>query len=254
MNISEKTLNYLKSITAETISNAGSGHTGSALGASSMILSLFRDHLHFDPTNPNWLNRDKFVLSAGHTSAMLYTFLHFFGYNISIDDLKNFRKYGSKTPGHPEYEVVPGAEVTTGPLGQGIANAVGMAIAETKMNSIFPNAIDNYTFCYTGDGCLMEGVGMEACSLAGTLKLNKLILLYDDNNITIDGTRDIANKENVKAKFESMNWNVIDVKNGHDIDACSNAIKKATDRHNPAKIGNRLVDIYETIINENKRQ
>ena len=242
MNISEKTLNYLKSITAETVSNASSGHTGSALGASSIMLALFRDHMHFDPTNPKWLNRDRLVLSAGHTSAMFYTLLHLFGYDISIEDLKNFRKYGSKTPGHPEYKVVPGAEVTTGPLGQGIANAVGMAIAETKLNALFPNEINNHTFCYTGDGCLMEGVGIEACSLAGTLKLNKLILLYDDNDITIDGNKDLANQENIKAKFEAMNWNVIDVKNGHDIDACSNAIKKAKKSDKPTII------IFKTVI------
>ena len=227
MEIVEKSLNYFKSLTAETISNAKSGHTGSALGASSIMLALFHDHLVFDPTNPNWAGRDRFVLSAGHTSAMYYSLLHLFGYDISIDDLKNFRKCGSKTPGHPEFGIVPGAETTTGPLGQGVANAVGFALAEAKANNLYPKVFNNYTYCYAGDGCLMEGVAVEACSLAGTLGLNKLILLYDDNNITIDGARTLANKEDVKAKFEAMGWNTIDVKNGHDYNACSKAIAKS---------------------------
>lgn len=242
MEIVEKSLNYFKSLTAETISNAKSGHTGSALGASSIMLALFHDHLVFDPTNPNWVGRDRFVLSAGHTSAMYYSLLHLFGYNISIDDLKNFRKCGSKTPGHPEYGIVPGAETTTGPLGQGVANAVGFALAEAKANNLYPQVFNNYTYCYAGDGCLMEGVAVEACSLAGTLGLNKLILLYDDNNITIDGARTLANKEDVKAKFESMGWNSIDVKNGHDYNACSKAIAKAKKSNKPTII------IFKTII------
>ena len=231
MDIIQKTNNYLKSLTAETISNAKSGHTGSAVSASTMLLALFHDHLKFNPSKNDYLNRDRFVLSAGHTSALLYSLLHMFGYDISMEDLKNFRKCGSKTPGHPEYNVVPGAETTTGPLGQGIANAVGMALAESIFESTFSDKktqlFDNYTYCYTGDGCLMEGVGAEACSLAGTWGLNKLILLYDDNNITIDGERTIANSENASMKFEAMGWNVIEVKNGHDYAACTKAIAKA---------------------------
>lgn len=242
MNIQEKSLNYLKSLTAETISNAKSGHTGSALGASSIILALFHDHLRFDKTGTNWLGRDRFVLSAGHTSAMLYSILHLFGYDISIDDLKHFRKYGSKTPGHPEYGVVPGVETTTGPLGQGVANAVGMAIAAEKMHNLFPNLFDNYTYCYAGDGCLMEGVANEACSLAGTLKLSKLILLYDDNNITIDGERTIANCEDISKKYEAMGWNVILVKQGNNYSACSKAISKAKKSSKPTII------IFKTVI------
>ena len=242
MDIVEKSLNYLKSLTAETISNAKSGHTGSALGASTMMLALFHDHLKFDATNPDWPNRDRLVLSAGHTSAMYYSLLHMFGYDVSMDDLKNFRKYASKTPGHPEVHFVPGVETTTGPLGQGIANAVGFAIGEEKMRQLEPNAISHHTFCYTGDGCLMEGVGMEACSIAGTLKLNKLILLYDDNNITIDGKRTLANAEDIKAKFEAMNWNTIEVKNGHDYNACSKAIAKAKKSDKPTIV------IFKTII------
>lgn len=231
MEIIEKSINYLKSLSAETVSNAGTGHTGSAVGASTILFSLFKDHLKFNPKNPNFLNRDRFVLSAGHVSALYYSILHMFGYSITADDLKNFRKYGSKTPGHPELSVVPGTEVSTGPLGQGVANAVGLAIAESmfeaKFNKKDHEIFNNYTYCYHGDGCLMEGVAVEACSLAGTLKLNKLILLYDDNNITIDGKRTLANGEDTAKKFEAMGWRVIDVKNGHDYDSCTKAIRQA---------------------------
>ncbi|MBP3581709.1 MAG: transketolase [Clostridia bacterium] len=247
MDIIQKTNNYLKSLTAETISNAKSGHTGSAVSASTMLLALFHDHLKFNPNKNDYLNRDRFVLSAGHTSALLYSLLHLFGYDVSINDLKTFRKCGSKTPGHPEYGVVPGVETTTGPLGQGIANAVGMALAESIFESTFNEKkltlFDNYTYCYSGDGCLMEGVGVEACSLAGTWGLNKLILLYDDNNITIDGARTLANNENAALKFEAMGWNVIEVKNGHDYNACTKAIAKAK-----ASANKPTVIIFKTII------
>lgn len=246
MLITEKTENYLKSLIAETISCAKSGHTGSALGASTMMLALFHDHLKFNPKDPSFMGRDRFVLSAGHTSAMYYSLLHLFGYDLTMNDLKNFRKYGSKTPGHPEYNVVPGVETTTGPLGQGIANAVGLALAETifsaKFNDKQNKLFDNYTYCYAGDGCLMEGVGMEACSVAGTLGLNKLILLYDNNDITIDGKREIANKEDTAKKFASMNWNVITVKNGMDYNACTKAIASAKTSKKPTII------IFNTII------
>ena len=238
----EKSLAYLKSLTAETISNAKSGHTGSALGASTMLTALFHDHLKFDSKNPAWPGRDRFVLSAGHTSGLFYSLLHLFGYDVSMNDLKNFRKYASKTPGHPEYAHVPGAEVTTGPLGQGVANAVGFALAEARTNQLYPQVFNNHTYCFAGDGCLMEGVAVEACSLAGTLNLNKLILLYDDNNITIDGKRTLANNEDVKAKFEAMGWNTIDVKNGHDYTSCSKAIAKAKKSNKPTII------IFKTII------
>ena len=240
MNITQKTLNYFKSLTAETISNAGSGHTGSAIGASSIMLALFKNHLKFNPANPNFLNRDRFVLSAGHASAMYYSLLHLFGYDVTIEDLKNFRKCGSKTPGHPEKNVVPGVETSTGPLGQGIANAVGLAIAESifeaKFNTPKYGIFNNYTYCYAGDGCLMEGVAVEACSLAGTLALNKLILLYDDNNITIDGKRTLANAENTAEKFKAMGWNTIEVQDGHNFEDCSNAIAKARQSQNKPTI------------------
>ena len=242
MDITQKSINYLKSLIAETISNANSGHTGSAISASTMMLALFHDHLKFDPTNPNWANRDRFVLSAGHTSAMYYSLLHLFGYDISIDDLKHFRKCHSKTPGHPEKNIVPGVEVTTGPLGQGVANAVGMAIASKKMSQLFPNSIDNKIYCYSGDGCLMEGVAVEACSLAGTLALDNLVLLYEDNNITIDGARTLANAEDTARKFDAMGWNVLIVKNGHDYISCTKAIEKANKSNKP------VIVIFKTII------
>lgn len=242
----QKSINYLKSLTAETISNANSGHTGSALGASTMMFSLFKDHLMFNPKDPKFLNRDRVVLSAGHTSAMFYSLLHMFGYDLSMDDLKKFRTYGSKTPGHPEYGIVPGAETTSGPLGQGIANAVGMAIAETffaaKFNTKDIKLFDHYTYCYTGDGCIMEGVGMEACAIAGTLGLNKLVLLYDDNEITIDGAREISNKEDTARKFEAMGWNVVHTKNGLDYNACTKILNKVKHSKKPTLV------IFETVI------
>lgn len=242
VDIVTKTLSVLKSITAETISNAKSGHTGSALGASSILLALFHDHLAFDASGLNWKNRDRFVLSAGHTSALLYSLLHLFGFDISIDDLKNFRKLGSKTPGHPEYGIVPGVETTTGPLGQGVANAVGMAIAAKKLNNAFPELFNSKVYCYAGDGCLMEGVANEACSLAGTLSLDNLILLYDDNNVTIDGPRTLANAEDTAAKFKAMGWEVLTEEQGNNYFACTEAISKAKKSTKPTII------IFKTII------
>lgn len=246
MDIVQKSINYLKSLAAETVSNAGSGHTGTAVGASTILFSLFKDHLFFDPKEPNFVARDRFVLSAGHASALLYSLLHMFGYNLSTTELKRFRRLGSKTPGHPEYKLVPGVETTTGPLGQGIAHAVGLALAETiyasKFNAKNCELFDNYTYCFTGDGCLMEGVALEACSLAGTLGLNKLILLYDSNNATIDGNLTISNTEDTKTKFEAMGWNTICVKDGHSYDACTKAIKKAKSSNKPTII------IFSTVI------
>ncbi|MBQ8451770.1 MAG: transketolase [Clostridia bacterium] len=243
----QKALNELRVLAAETVSNAKSGHTGTAIGAASIMLALFHDHLKFNPYDSDFINRDRVIFSAGHASALYYSLLHLFDYPISIDDLKQFRKYGSKTPGHPEFKHVPGVETTTGPLGQGIANGVGMAIAESvlekKFNTENFKIIDNYTYVLTGDGCLMEGVGVEAASLAGTLKLNKLILLYDDNEITIDGNRSLANTENTAQKFKAMGWNVIEVSNGNDYVACSKAISKAkTETEKPTII------IFKTII------
>lgn len=246
MDINQKSINYLKALSAETVSHANSGHTGSAISGSPILYALFKDHLRFNPKDPKFLNRDRFVMSAGHVSALLYSSLHLFGYNISMDDLKKFRTCGSKTPGHPEYEPELGIETTTGPLGQGIANAVGMAIGETMLASRFNTKdipiIDGYTYCYTGDGCLMEGVAVEACSLAGTLNLNKLIFLYEDNNITIDGAKTLANNDDTAKKFEAMGWNVLLVKNGDDYASCSKAIAAAKKSNKPTII------IFKTII------
>lgn len=246
MNIAQKTLRYLKAITAETVSNAKSGHTGSALGASSILLALFKNHYRFDISDTDFLNRDRFVMSAGHVSALYYTTLSMFGFDVSLQDLKEFRKYGSKTPGHPEYGQTNGVEVSTGPLGQGIANAVGMAIAESMLEERFNTVgfpiIDNYTYCYCGDGDIMEGVAQEACSLAGTLRLNKFILLYDSNDVTIDGRVNIANRENVAKKFKAMGFNVIKVNNGNSFSACSRAIARAKKSAKPTII------IFKTII------
>lgn len=231
MKIADKTLNYVKSITAQSISNAQSGHTGASLGVSAVMLALFKDHYKFDVSDTDFLNRDRFVLSAGHACPVYYTLLSLFGFDVSLQDLKSLRVLNSKTPGHPEYKITDGVEVTTGPLGQGVANSVGMAIAESVMaerfNSVGFPIINHYTYCLAGDGCLMEGVAQEACSLAGNLKLNKLILLYDSNDVTMDGSLSISNKENVAKKFKSMGWNVVKCKKGNDFYACSRAIAKA---------------------------
>lgn len=231
MKILDKTLNYVKSITVQIISNAGSGHTGASLGVSAIMLALFKDHYNFDVSDTDFLNRDRFVLSAGHACPLYYTLLSLFGFDVSLQDLKKLRTLDSRTPGHPELNVTDGVEVSTGPLGQGVANAVGMAIAQTIMaerfNSIGFPIIDNYTYCLAGDGDLMEGVAQEACSLAGTLGLNKMILLYDSNDVTMDGSINIANRENVAKKFKAMGWNVIRCNKGNNFYACSRAIARA---------------------------
>lgn len=240
MNINQKAINYLKALSAETITNAKSGHLGVSLGASSILFALFKDHYNFDVSDTDFLNRDRLVMSAGHASALYYSLLSMFGFNVSLQDLKEYRKFGSKTPGHPEYRTTEGVEVSTGPLGQGVANAVGMAIAEAVMeerfNTVGFNIIDNYIYCFVGDGCLMEGVAMEAASLAGNLNLNKLILLYDSNQVTIDGSLSLSNKENIAKKFSAMGWNVIRVARGNSYRCCTNAIKRAKKSKKPTII------------------
>lgn len=246
MKISEKTLRYIKSITAQSISNAQSGHTGASLGVSAIMLALFKNHYSFDVSDTDFMNRDRFVLSAGHACPVYYTMLNLFGFDVSIQDLKDLRKLNSKTPGHPEYKVTDGVEMTTGPLGQGVATAVGMAIAESIMeerfNSVGFPIINHYTYCLAGDGCLMEGVAQEACSLAGHLKLNKLILLYDSNDVTSDGRLNISNSENVAKKFKAMGWNVVKCPKGNDYNACTKAIAKAK------KSGRPTIIIFKTTI------
>lgn len=229
--IDTASINTIRVLAAEEVQKANSGHPGLPLGAAPIAYTIWAKHMKHNPKNPNWPNRDRFILSAGHGSAMLYALLHLFGYDISIEDLKNFRQFNSKTPGHPEYRHTPGVEITTGPLGQGVANGVGMAMAEQFMAAKFNkngfNVVDNYTYVLCGDGCLMEGVASEAASLAGTLKLGKLILLYDSNNITIEGNTSIAFTENVAKRFDSYGWQVINVENGNDADSIDLAISCA---------------------------
>lgn len=236
MNINQKCINHLRCLSAEMITNANSGHPGVALGAATILYALFKDHYFYDVKDHNFIARDRLVLSAGHASALYYATAYMFNFGLSENDLKTFRKLNSKTPGHPEYGVTNFVETSTGPLGQGIANAVGMAIGQTMLSSRFnlkkQNVFDNYTYCFAGDGCLMEGVGQEAISLAGTLKLNKLILLFDYNNITIDGKADMANSEDIAKKFKAMNWNVIKVNNGNSYFAVTKAISKAKKSQN----------------------
>lgn len=240
MNINQKALNYLKALSAETITNAQSGHLGVSLGASSILFALFKDHYNFDVSDTDFLNRDRLVMSAGHASPLYYSLLSMFGFNVSLQDLKDFRKFGSKTPGHPEYRMTEGVEVSTGPLGQGVANAVGMAIAEAVMeerfNTVGFEMINNFTYCFVSDGDLMEGVAMEAVSLAGNLNLNKLILLYDSNDVTIDGPLNMSNRENVAKKFSAMGWNVIKVSRGNSYFFCTRAIAKAKKSKKPTII------------------
>ena len=231
MDINTLTVNTIRVLSAEAIQKANSGHPGLPLGSAPIGYSLFADHLKFNPKNPDFCDRDRFILSAGHGSMLNYALLHLFGYDVSMDDLKSFRQLGSKTPGHPEYRHTPGIETTTGPLGQGIANAVGMAIAETKLAAEFNrdgfNIVDHYTYALCGDGCLQEGIEYEAASLAGTLKLGKLIVLYDKNDITIEGNTNTAFTEDVGARHEAQGWQVLYVKDGNDVKAISKAISKA---------------------------
>lgn len=226
-------VNNIRILSAEMVEKANSGHPGFPMGAAPEAYAIWGRNMKHNPKNPKWIGRDRFVLSAGHASAMLYSLLHLFNYGLSIDDLKGFRQWNSKTPGHPEYGHTVGVETTTGPLGQGVGNAVGMAVAEQFMASKFNkpgfNIIDNYTYVLTGDGCLMEGVALEAISLAGQLGLGKLILVYDCNNITIEGSTDIAFTEDVAKKFEACGWQALEVEEGTSLEKIDDAIKKAKD-------------------------
>lgn len=230
--INEKRIvDSLRCLAIDMIDAAGSGHPGIALGAAPIIYALYARHLRIDPANPKLFNRDRFVLSAGHASALLYATLFMAGFDISLDDLKNFRQIDSKTPGHPEYGITPGVDATTGPLGQGIAMAVGMAMAEanlrTRYNKGKKSVIDFNTYVLCSDGDLMEGISYEAASLAGTLKLNKLIVLYDSNSITLDGKTSDTFTENIAMRFVSLGWNVINVEDGNSYELISKAIDEA---------------------------
>ena len=227
----------LRVLSAEAIEKAKSGHPGMPLGMADVATVLFGKYLHVNPSAPKWFNRDRFVLSAGHGSMLLYSLLYFMGYpDISLDDIKNFRQLGAKTAGHPEYGHLSGIDMTTGPLGQGISSAVGMALAERVLNAKFGNDLCNhYTYVICGDGCLMEGISEEAISLAGLWKLNKLIVLWDNNNITIDGTVDKANGTDQIARFKAVGWNTVSI-DGHNYDEISAAIESAQKSDKPTLI------------------
>jgi transketolase len=239
-NIHEKTINAIRILSAEGVQKANSGHPGLPMGSAPIAYSIWAQNMKHNPKNPNWENRDRFVLSAGHGSMLVYSLLHLFGYGHTIEDLKNFRQLGSKTPGHPEQELV-GVETTTGPLGQGISNAVGFAMAEEylakKFNREGYNVVDHYTYALAGDGCMMEGISSEACSFAGTMGLSKLIVFYDDNEISIEGSTDISFREDVAMRYEAYGWQVLKVADGNDLDAINAAVAEAkTDTKRPTLI------------------
>ena len=223
--------NAVRALSMDAVQQAKSGHPGAPMGMADIAQVLWCDHLQHNPSNPEWANRDRFVLSNGHGSMLLYSLLHLTGYDLPINELKQFRQLHSKTPGHPEYGYAPGVETTTGPLGQGITNAVGMALAEKVLAAQFNRdnfpVVDHYTYAFMGDGCLMEGISHEACSLAGTLGLNKLIAFWDDNGISIDGEVEGWFTDNTPARFESYGWNVITGIDGHDPEAINAAIEAA---------------------------
>ncbi len=241
MNVQQQTVNAIRVLSAEAIQKANSGHPGLPLGSAPIGYTIFADFLKFNPKDTKWEDRDRFVLSAGHGSMLDYSLLYLFGYDISKEDLKNFRQLGYKTPGHPEYGHTPGIETTTGPLGQGIANAVGMAAAEAHLAAIFNRdgfpIVDHYTYVLCGDGCLEEGISYEACSFAGTHKLGKLILLYDDNNITIEGDTDVTFTEDIGMRFKAQGWQVLKVDDANDLDLLKRTIRKAkADTERPSVI------------------
>lgn len=231
----QKQADTIRFLAADMIQKANSGHPGAPMGLAD-IISVLANHLNHNPKNPKWLNRDRLIFSGGHASALIYSFLHLTGYDISLDDIKNFRQLGSKTPGHPEYGEVPGVEVTTGPLGQGVANAVGFAMAskyaKNLLNTPECEIINHKVYCICGDGDLQEGISYEACSLAGTLELDNLVLIYDSNNITIEGSTDIAWSENVKQRFEAQGFVVARI-NGHNFDEIDMVLSEAKNQTQP---------------------
>ncbi|EHI55916.1 transketolase [Johnsonella ignava ATCC 51276] len=242
MNIENKAVNAIRILSADAVQNANSGHPGFPLGAAPIAYELWANHMKHNPQNPGWQDRDRFVLSGGHGSMLLYSLLHLFGYgNLSIKDLKNFRQLNSSTPGHPEYGHTIGVEATTGPLGAGMAMAVGMAMAEAHLSAVFNEkdfeVVDHFTYVLGGDGCLMEGISSEAFSHAGTLRLHKLIVLYDSNNITIEGSTDLAFTENVMKRMEAFGFGTFEVKDGNDLDELAEALKAAkADKTRPSFI------------------
>ena len=223
--------NAIRALAMDAVQHANSGHPGAPMGMADIAVALWGRHLRHNPADPHWCDRDRFVLSNGHGSMLIYSLLHLTGYDLPIDELKNFRQLHSKTPGHPEVGITPGVETTTGPLGQGLTNAVGMALAEKLLAAEFNRdghaIVDHNTYVFTGDGCLMEGISHEACALAGVWKLNKLIAIYDDNGISIDGQVTPWFIDDTPARFRAYGWNVIGPVDGHDVDAVDRAIAQA---------------------------
>lgn len=242
MNIEEMSVNAIRVLSADAIQKANSGHPGLPLGTAPVAYELFAKHMNYNPHNPDWVNRDRFVLSGGHGSMLLYSLFHLFGIgNLSLEEVKNFRQFGSLTPGHPEYGHTVGVEATTGPLGQGMAMAVGMAMAEAHLSSVFNKegfpVVDHYTYVLGGDGCMMEGISSECFSLAGTLGLSKLIVFYDSNNISIEGSTDIAFTEDVVTRFKAFGFQTIEVEDGNDLEVIGKAIEEAkADKTRPSLI------------------
>ena len=242
MNIEEMSVNAIRVLSADAIQKANSGHPGLPLGTAPVAYELFAKHMNYNPHNPDWVNRDRFVLSGGHGSMLLYSLFHLFGIgNLSLEEVKNFRQFGSLTPGHPEYGHTVGVEATTGPLGQGMAMAVGMAMAEAHLSSVFNKegfpVVDHYTYVLGGDGCMMEGISSECFSLAGTLGLSKLIVFYDSNNISIEGSTDIAFTEDVVTRFKAFGFQTIEVEDGNDLEAIGKALEEAkADKTRPSLI------------------
>ncbi|MFN7220033.1 MAG: transketolase [Burkholderiales bacterium] len=232
--------NAIRALSMDAVQKANSGHPGAPMGMAEIAEVLWRQHLRHNPKNPLWANRDRFVLSNGHGSMLIYSLLHLTGYNLPMEEIKNFRQLHSKTAGHPEFGITPGVETTTGPLGQGLANAVGMAIAERELARHFNrdglDIVDHYTYVFAGDGCLMEGISHEVCSLAGTLGLSKLIVFYDDNGISIDGKVEGWFKDNTPMRFAAYGWNVIPNVDGHDADAVDGALREAKQSNKPTLI------------------
>ncbi len=241
-------VNTIRTLSIDSIEKANSGHPGMPMGAAPMAYTLWANYMNHNPSNPEWVNRDRFVLSAGHGSMLLYSLLHLFGYDLSLEDLKQFRQWGSKTPGHPEYGHTPGVDATTGPLGQGIAMAVGMAMAERHLAATYNkeefSIVDHYTYSICGDGDLMEGVSGEAASLAGHLKLGRLIVLYDSNDISLDGDLHLAFSESVEERYKAYGWQVIRVENGNDLDEINRAIEAAKEDDRPTLIEVKTVIGY----------
>ena len=231
----------LRMLAADAVEAARSGHPGMPMGCAPMAWALWSRHLRHDPADPTWADRDRFVLSAGHGSALQYALLHLFGYGVSVDDLRAFRQLGSATPGHPEYGHTPGVETTTGPLGQGLATGVGMALAERMLAARYGSIVDHRTWVIAGDGCLMEGISHEAASLAGHLRLGRLVVLYDDNQITIDGAADLSCTDDAAARFAAYGWHTVRVEDGNDVEAVDRALAEAREDDRPSLVSIRTV-------------